>query len=87
MEDFGKGGFWERMIQSTKRCLKKNLGRTLLTFEELRTVLVEIEATLNNRPLTYMYDDDKGICYLLTPSQLIYGWQISNLKLSAPKKH
>jgi hypothetical protein len=72
-----QGGFWERMIQCTKRCLKKNLGRTSLTFEELRTVLVEIEATLNNRPLTYMYDDDEGISYPLTPSQLIYGQQIN----------
>ena len=71
-----QGGFWERLIQSTKRCLKKNLGQTSLTFEELGTILVEIEATLNNRPLTYMYDDE-GISYLLTPSQLIYGRQIN----------
>ena len=41
------GGFWERLIKSTKRCLKKQIGRTSLTFEELRTILVEIEATLN----------------------------------------
>lgn len=71
-----QGGFWERLVQSTKRCLKKNLGRTSLTFEELRTILVEIEATLNNRPLMYLYDDE-GISYLLTASQLIYGRQIN----------
>jgi len=74
-----QGGFWERVVQSTKRCLKKILGRTSLTFEELRTILVEIEATLNNRPLTYTYDDEEGISYPLTPSQLIYGRQISTL--------
>ena len=49
------GGFWERLIKSTKRCLKKQIGRTSLTFKELRTILVEIEATLNNSPLTYIY--------------------------------
>jgi hypothetical protein len=72
-----QGGFWERLIQSTKRCLKKILGRTSLTFEEMRTILVEVEATLNNRPLTYIYDDEDGISYPLTPSQLIYGRQIN----------
>ena len=56
-----QGGFWERLVQSIKRCLKKNLGRTSLTFEELITILVEIEATLNNRPLSYLYDDEEGI--------------------------
>ena len=70
------GGFWERMIQSTKRCLKKSLGRTSLDFEALRTTLVEIKTTINNRPLTYVYDNE-GVSYPLTPSQLVYGSQIS----------
>jgi hypothetical protein len=63
------GGFWERLIKSTKRCLKKSIGRASLTFEELRTILVEIEATLNNRPLTFIYDDEQGISYPLTPGK------------------
>ena len=48
-----------------------------MDFEALRTLLVEIETTINNRPLTYVYDDVEGISYPLTPSQLIYGRQIS----------
>ena len=68
------GGYWERLVQSVKRCLRKTIGRTTLTFEELRTVTVEIEATLNNRPLTYIYDDIKGIFCCLTPPDLIYGY-------------
>ena len=46
----------------------------------MRAILVEIEATLNNRPLTYLYDDEEGISHLLLtllPSQLIYGRQIN----------
>ena len=70
------GGFWGRMVQCMKRCLKKSLGRTSLDFEALRTLLVEIETTINNRPITYVYDDEEGISYPLTPSQLIYGRQI-----------
>ena len=53
----------ERMIQSTKRCLRKGLGRNSLNFEELRTLLVDIEGTLNSRPLTYVCDDEEGISY------------------------
>ena len=71
------GGFWERLIKSTKRCLKKQIGRTSLTFEEIRTILVEIEATLNNRSLTYIYDDEEGVSYPLTPASLIYGRRIT----------
>ena len=70
------GGFWERLVGSVKRCLKKTIGRSTLTFEEMRTLLVEIESTLNNRPLTYVYDDAEGISQPLTPANLIYGRQI-----------
>jgi len=66
-------------VQSVKRCLKKPIGCTTLTFEELRTITVEIEATLNNRPLTYIYDDTEGISRCLTPSDLIYGYRASNV--------
>lgn len=40
--------------------------------------IVEIEGTVNNRPLTYLYDDMEGISQALTPACLIYGWQIIN---------
>jgi len=40
------GGFWERLVRSVKNCVKKMVGRSTLTFEELRTLLVEVEATL-----------------------------------------
>ena len=62
------GGYWERLVKSVKRCLRKTLGRSILTFDELATVLVEIEATLNNRPLTYVCDDTEGLTYALTPA-------------------
>ena len=71
------GGFWERLVRSVKNCLKKSVGRSLLDFEELRTLMVEIESAINNRPLTYVYDDENGITYPLTPSDLIYGRQLS----------
>ena len=71
------GWFWERLVQSVKRCLKKTIGRASLTFDELVTIMVEIESTLNNRPLTYIYDDSEGINQPLTPADLIYGRRIA----------
>ena len=68
-----KEGIWERLLRSTKRCLVKVVGRWLLIFAELSTILVEIEAVINSRPLTYVFDDSDGISYPLTPSQLING--------------
>ena len=71
------GGFWERLVRSVKNCIKKVVGRSTLNFEELRTLLVEVESTLNNRPLTYVYDDENHVSYPLTPASLIYGRRIS----------
>ena len=66
------GGFWERLIQTVKRTLKV-IGRSCLRFEELNTLLVEVEGIVNARPLTYVYDDLDGINFALTPSRLING--------------
>ena len=37
------GGYFERLVQSVKRCLKKILKNAKVTSEELQTVLVEID--------------------------------------------
>lgn len=74
-----QGGYWERLVRSTKRCLVKIVGRALLNFNELSTILVEIESVINSRPLTYVYDDSEGISYPLTPSHLINGRNLDRL--------
>ena len=67
------------MIRSTKRCLIKVGGWLLLNFSELGTILVEIEAVINSRPVTYVFDDSDGISYALMPSQLINGRNLAML--------
>lgn len=47
------------------------------TYEELLTVLTEVECILNSRPLTYLYPDD--LEEPLTPSQLISGRRLLSL--------
>ena len=47
----GEGVFFKRRVQGVKTCLKKVLGQSQLSFGELSTILVEIEAVLNSRPL------------------------------------
>jgi len=52
---------FERMVKSTKRCLKKIIGSSLLSYEEQTTVLADVETVLNvlnNRPLTYLEEND-----------------------------
>ncbi|XP_057296224.1 uncharacterized protein LOC130625174 [Hydractinia symbiolongicarpus] len=68
------GGFWERLVQSVKRSLTKALFRSSISYEELQTVLYEVESLLNYRPLTYVYNDD--IEEMLTLSQLMHGRNI-----------
>ena len=71
-----QSGFIERMVRSTKRCLRKILQTSKISYHELQTILKEIESIINNRPLTYVYHDD--LEYALTPNHLIYGRNLNN---------
>ncbi|KRZ66287.1 hypothetical protein T10_2980, partial [Trichinella papuae] len=66
------GGYWERLVRSVKNTLRKILGKTTLDEEELTTVLCEIEAKINARPLTFVGDDVKD-ADALTPFHFLIG--------------
>ena len=65
------GGMFERMVRSTKRCLVKAVGLRKLTYEELITVLADVERVINNRPLVYLGEED--MTQPLTPMHLFCG--------------
>jgi hypothetical protein len=71
------GGIFERMIQTTKRCLRKTIGSARLTYDELLTSVTEVEMILNSRPLTYLSSDDAE--EPLTPSHLLLGYRVLSL--------
>lgn len=64
------GGSWESNIRSIKLHLKRVIGDQLLTYEEMTTVLTQIEAVLNSRPLT-MLNSDPSEPTALTPSHFL----------------
>lgn len=51
------GRLWETGIKSVKIHLRRILSEALLTFEEMYTVLTQVKAVLNFRPLTPILND------------------------------
>ncbi|XP_026464750.1 uncharacterized protein LOC113376024 [Ctenocephalides felis] len=66
------GGLWEAGIKSCKAHLKRVLGNACLTFEEFYTVLTQIEAILNSRPLSPLSSDPNDY-NPLTPGHFLIG--------------
>ena len=48
-------------------------------YDQLNTLLVEIEGIINSRPLTYLADDQDGVSSSLSPSHLINGRRITTI--------
>ncbi|XP_063830205.1 uncharacterized protein LOC135079477 [Ostrinia nubilalis] len=66
------GGLWEAGVKSIKFHLKRVLGNTTLTYEEMSTVTSQIEACLNSRPISPMSDDPTDLLPL-TPGHFLLG--------------
>ena len=72
------GGLWEAAFKSMKIHLRRVLGSVKLTFEELSTVVVQIEACLNSHPLVPLPSDNDGIG-ALTPGHFLVGQPLEAL--------
>ena len=68
----------ELLGELTKTAIKKVLGRRHVSLSILETVIVEIEAVLNDRPLTFVSSELEDL-EPLTPSHLLHGRRITCL--------
>lgn len=66
------GGIWEAAVKSAKHHLRRIIGETTLTYEEMATLLSQIEACLNSRPLQALTDDPEDRA-ALTPGHFLVG--------------
>ncbi|XP_035985471.1 uncharacterized protein LOC118558973 isoform X4 [Fundulus heteroclitus] len=65
-----QGGVWERLIRSIRSILVSVLKEQVLDDEGLQTVFCEVEAILNDRPITKVSDDSNDL-EALTPNHLL----------------
>ncbi|GFO25744.1 hypothetical protein PoB_005224900 [Plakobranchus ocellatus] len=63
------GGWWERLVGSVKSSLRKSLGRQTVNKVDIETILREIEACVNSRPLMHIAEKGK----ILAPSHFLIG--------------
>ncbi|XP_030759214.1 uncharacterized protein LOC115884703, partial [Sitophilus oryzae] len=72
------GGLWEAGVKSAKFHIKRVMKDVPLTYEEFLTILTQIEACLNSRPL-YPLTNDPSDIQPLTPSHFLIGERITTI--------
>ena len=72
------GGIWEAAVKSAKNLLVRTIGSAMLTAEELTTILAEIEAVLNSRPIAPLSSDPND-GEALTPAHLLIGGSLRSI--------
>jgi len=71
------GGLWEAAVKSAKFHLYRVVGNANLTLEEAQTVLCEIEAVMNSRPLTPLSEDPNDFS-CITPGHFLIGTALNS---------
>lgn len=64
------GGLWEAGVKSVKGHLLRTIGHQIFSYEELSTLVTEVEAMLNSRPLTPVSSDPNDL-QALTPAHFL----------------
>ncbi|XP_065076066.1 uncharacterized protein LOC135699704 [Ochlerotatus camptorhynchus] len=64
------GGLWEAAVKSLKGHMRRVIGNRMLKYDELHTVVTQIETCLNSRPLTPLSNDSSDL-EALTPGHFL----------------
>ena len=64
------GGIWERCIRTTPKILNAPLNEQVLNDEGLLTLMCEVEAVINGRPITKVSEDSRDL-EALSPNHLL----------------
>jgi hypothetical protein len=72
------GGLWEAGVKSVKGHIKRVVGDTSLTFEEMYTFLTQVEACVNSRPITQLSTDPNDLIPL-TPGHFLIGDRLTTV--------
>ncbi|XP_039311165.1 uncharacterized protein LOC120359022 [Solenopsis invicta] len=74
-------GLWEAAVKSAKFHINRMLGNANLTYKEMQTVLCEIEAVLNSRPLTPLSKDPNNL-HCITPGHFLIGAALNSFPVA-----
>lgn len=88
------GGVWEAGVKSAKCHIKRVVGESKYTYDQWNTLITQIEAILNSRPLVPMSSDPSDI-KAISPAHLLIGRELiaipepslENLKTSTLSKY
>nr|XP_042909547.1 uncharacterized protein LOC122271644 [Parasteatoda tepidariorum] len=72
------GGLWEAGVKSVKHHLKRAVGKFHFTYEEMETIVIQIEGILNSRPLCPLSGDNDSFD-VLTPGHFLIGRPITSI--------
>ncbi|XP_065361975.1 uncharacterized protein LOC135955553 [Calliphora vicina] len=72
------GGIWEAAVKSAKGHLYRTLANSNMNYEELSTTLIEIEAIMNSRPISFQSNDPNDF-EPLTPGHFLIGGPLNSL--------
>jgi hypothetical protein len=72
------GGLWEAGVKSLEYHWRRIAGKALLIFEEFSTLITQVEACLNSRPLVAPSNEPNDPSYL-RPGHFLFGDLLTSL--------